>query len=824
LGIFQFPWGETSDSAVYQPAFNPALLAGPSLNAKLDARSHQLEPESEYSSSFFDDYDEEMDDDQDFESDDDFDETMLWEIASLLKSDNVPSKNSLLPPVREIVKDYNEDEETDFEEDEEDEFYQATKTAQFPVTKLPIMPLAMVSKEATGEESILLASGLATALETARTGLPQTEPAIWQADIPSAETAVRSKPLASQHLPVVASQEPSFMWTASTAKVEEHTSGLFSLDIRRLDFRTTHALPASSSVIRVPRISKASLPTLSSKSLWAPEQILNKESPAWTSTISIEAPPQTTWTPTPKVESIAILGLFSSFHVRSDYRTTSLLPVAQSMTIKSRSSHAPLPQLTSTSLWSGYNKLPFEPHWISESSTRPTSPSVFSESSSGDSSPVSETSSISGASLKSTSTNASSHWGSINGSTPIRWDTKGFGKSPNPPPVDNSKLPSKLPVEKGKGLEPVRESRVLASRDMWESRAFTELGEAPKRSFTVRKSITPALQMQETVEHEPLRQKIRCPVASKADWDAALAETIAAGTPKKTLSRPVVTEADWEAALQEAVSKTEKRLQPSKATAEMWRTALEEAIAKSTIPDVIASPRYDTAVGHPLSFTESLLSTASEIYPTATRDVDINVTPYDPAVLHPVFFTSSLVTSATDIHPAAIGRITRPQLKSLWKASLSHVATLESPVGPMWLKGKVAAPQFEHDKTATIRKAVFSRSTLLQRLESTNVWQPSQQALLAERNWILSAKRSRSQTWTPPKKVAEEDNIAMWAPKISVTFSLPDMAHHNGAQTKKSSAHLPMLAHLTSRELFTPTSAVSETRHWLHSTSTATHS
>jgi hypothetical protein len=82
LGIFQFPWGETSDQPVYQPAFNPALLARPAINAKLDARSRQLEPEtSEYSSSFFDDYDEE--DVIDPESDDEFDETTLWERMSL---------------------------------------------------------------------------------------------------------------------------------------------------------------------------------------------------------------------------------------------------------------------------------------------------------------------------------------------------------------------------------------------------------------------------------------------------------------------------------------------------------------------------------------------------------------------------------------------------------------------------------------------------------------------------------------------------------------------------------------------------------------------
>jgi hypothetical protein len=58
LGIFQFPWGETSDQPVYQPTFNPALLTDPAIDARLDARSRLLEPETEYGSSFFDDYDD----------------------------------------------------------------------------------------------------------------------------------------------------------------------------------------------------------------------------------------------------------------------------------------------------------------------------------------------------------------------------------------------------------------------------------------------------------------------------------------------------------------------------------------------------------------------------------------------------------------------------------------------------------------------------------------------------------------------------------------------------------------------------------------------
>ncbi|KAG8423578.1 hypothetical protein J3458_000465 [Metarhizium acridum] len=114
LGIFRFPWGETSDAAtVYTPFQNQAfMLSGnmgagfppihPSLELQMQILRSQQQP-----SSFFEHHDEEEaveniseDSDNDsFDDDDDdsFDETTLWEIASLLKSDRVPSRESLFP-------------------------------------------------------------------------------------------------------------------------------------------------------------------------------------------------------------------------------------------------------------------------------------------------------------------------------------------------------------------------------------------------------------------------------------------------------------------------------------------------------------------------------------------------------------------------------------------------------------------------------------------------------------------------------------------------------------------------------------------------------
>lgn len=127
LGIFQFPWGEKSDVASVQP--RPALFmampgtmstGGRGVNTALDARARQIESD-EYSSSFFDDYDEDAGNrsdsssDMGSESDDGFDESTLWEIASLLKTDQIPSTNSMFPPrdnaTSYVVDDYADDDE-----------------------------------------------------------------------------------------------------------------------------------------------------------------------------------------------------------------------------------------------------------------------------------------------------------------------------------------------------------------------------------------------------------------------------------------------------------------------------------------------------------------------------------------------------------------------------------------------------------------------------------------------------------------------------------------------------------------------------------------
>lgn len=112
LGIFQFSWGERSDNASFDTKSNVLrTMPGTMTTGGSAGGRGRLEVEVEvedYSESFFDEYDD-MNDygdydgfedvrgkyDEDDEDDEDFDETTLWEIASLLKVDKIPSDISL---------------------------------------------------------------------------------------------------------------------------------------------------------------------------------------------------------------------------------------------------------------------------------------------------------------------------------------------------------------------------------------------------------------------------------------------------------------------------------------------------------------------------------------------------------------------------------------------------------------------------------------------------------------------------------------------------------------------------------------------------------
>ena len=406
LGIFQFPWGERSDTASVTPAVRSTMVmampgtmtsGGQGVSAALQARARQLES-AEYSSSFFDEYDDDDDDmdvsedegDEDEDSGDDFDETTLWEIASLLKTDSIPSKMSLFPPpivTGEVVDDYLGDIPSDEEGEEENDGDEIVIGLSEEQSRKPMLWQAAPKTPRRGEHGAGLphpdegtwmkygAAGAATTerrrvktrvvevsvIETESLWTPETK----QADQPRTWTT-GGKPTKIPGPAQVksASRNREYhahggLWHQSTSKARSAPShGLFNVDPTRSDYRTTSAEPAAKNMSRKPRL--------------AEHRPLDKlvSTGMWTKTANYKAArfqqlSHGMWSPPRAHQSFDSAGLFRRDRSRSDYRTTTLEPAAKTTTRKPRATeHKPLDNLTSTTLWSAPSRRPQQQSWL----------------------------------------------------------------------------------------------------------------------------------------------------------------------------------------------------------------------------------------------------------------------------------------------------------------------------------------------------------------------------------------------------------------------------------------------------------------------------
>ena len=344
LGIFQFPWGEKSDTASLRPSgmfmAMPGTMAsgGPSAIAAANAVTKQQQKQQgetdEYSSSFFDDYDDDDDivvpdsDNEESsegeEDDDGFDETTLWEIASLLKSDEIPSKNSLFfRPVSpgsgsgSVMGDYMDELPSDGELNE--------GTSQSIMIGLAEEPraLAFGMKKTVVKEAVVESSTL------------------WTIDDEASETD-------REVVEVVDSEDeekktPAGLWTPPVVPKEDASKpSLFTVNSGRTEFRTTSQEPAALLLTRKLRPTEQKpLEKLTSKRLW---------------TKPVKHVSEGLWTPPPVSEEYETTGLFSANTRRSEYRTTSKEPAAlQLENRKPRQVKADnrksMVQITSTDLW-----------------------------------------------------------------------------------------------------------------------------------------------------------------------------------------------------------------------------------------------------------------------------------------------------------------------------------------------------------------------------------------------------------------------------------------------------------------------------------------
>jgi len=300
LGIFQFPWGERSDMASIQSSRPSMFMAmpgtmasgGPSLNAAQEQRARQLES-AEYSSSFFDDYDddeENSDEAEGEESDDGFDETTLWEIASLLKTDNVPSKNSLLPPpakprpaVEEYLDDIPSDDDTSrgqsivigLGEPRDVLFEQPRQLNMKAESQQPPKPKGKSQAIVTDDKSFWTLEEELQSKDSppAAAPVPRPRPAVIglpanpkSSKIPRAQPAAAPAPFKPSH---IVSQVSIGLWNPPKTSSEPASSSLFVPNTTRTQFRTTSAEPAAKAITRKPRPAEAlPLERLSSTGLW----------------------------------------------------------------------------------------------------------------------------------------------------------------------------------------------------------------------------------------------------------------------------------------------------------------------------------------------------------------------------------------------------------------------------------------------------------------------------------------------------------------------------------------------------------------------------
>jgi hypothetical protein len=746
------------------------------INARLQERSQQLEPDlDEYSASYFDDYDGEDDSsDMGTESDDDFDETTLWEIASLLKTSDVPSTNSLLPLARaldwsdDVADQYNQNSDFDGSYLEEN-----GEVAKGPTMQLPIQPLTT-----TKPCSLLWTKGGALKLKTAEYGLPQPAKATWTLLI-SMGNAARSKAHYFESLPSVQS---SRLWESEPAHSQNSTASL---------------MWTGQSVYQT------AVTTLFKNQLW--EKL-------------------------PSDESFQESGLFMARESMKVIHTTTQLPAALPAVYKSRTNPSPLAKLTSNKLWDGCKFSESERDWISESSIRPESPFIASVTSSGQSSPISDSSSI-----KSTSTKASSIWGSFTSSMP--WSLKAVKKStPRSPvaapetspkfpaqqvtkrsaspvaePTRNTKIPA--PVNK---LASVRESRVLSSHDLVEERKPTLYTKLVNKSQKGTKLAAP-LAKSPSRRHEAVES-----------WEDALSEAISAGKLKMTRPHQAATSADWQAALNVAISASKARLNRSYATPEMWKTALDEAVTAGTV----GSKLYDSSVRHPVFFSKNMTSTSTDIHPAAighctiiekqvnTSTIAEATLSFDSSVCHPVLFAKNMTSTSTDIHLAAIGHCTIIDKAVLW---MPTIATKDSTSDKLWSTAKVTKKvkpaMFAAVKNESVRVARVLESIHVARLNSSSCWK-APDTCPPKRNWLIESSKLASKilTWMPDVApvLAENQNNLLWSKSTSMIISAEAFVDETSSPVRKLASPLSSgLSVLASSSLWQCSLAPTSEKNWL---------
>jgi hypothetical protein len=709
LGIFKFPWGEKSDQPVYQPPIpvNPAVMLP---STTFNSNSRQIESDlEEYSSSFFDDYDDEYPDASDSNSDDAFDESTLWEIANLLDSKEVPSRESLLPQPR-IIEDYDEEEDSEYEEDT------AARQVRQPTVKfMPIQPLAAKSPITEAHER-RITSPVARVLEAF---VSPTEPFFkadtWpvppittnqqiaraEKDLPDRSSyclwsGLKISPTAgSEQLPVTFAEAPPAWWVAKGYAPDTAAKVKAEKDALKAEPRVDSAVLSAKAYSQVLQVTN---PSNAKASLWQPK---------------------------PNIVSMNL-------------RTTRHPPAAADVTRKARTVTAPLPVLSSSQLWSSKDTTPLTHHWLSISSIRASSPSLpSSPSSSGRSSPETTSDSLS---ITSGSTKASSLWSesvlrdidavpALRRSLIEEYQSKILPSIPFPEKPTSNHLHIPAPKESS------------IPRPIWESQI--PVLEAPRRrSWRASKPIAMATE-------SAIPTRLARPAATAQDWTAALAEAKQASQIKTTSLRRAVSKAEWAAALHEAVNASSIKSTSIK----MWSAAVSQTAGSTPTSRTplwsgakVSTPNVST----PRSAAMAMTPIGSGGFKKAT--------PSTPRGL-PVLASKSLWSGKEAMSISAAGAAmhwlhrtasARRNAGATWSPVASPALKAREMKVGMWTPSVSQQQGKESDKESgffggheLVRKKTVKAATETPALESREMWRPSYKPLESPKEWLVKRRTSR---------------------------------------------------------------------------------
>ena len=380
LGIFQFPWGETSDIATLQPQrITYMAMPGTMASGVPVATVPVLESQS-YPTSFFDHYDEEEGSEiaaPDSDNDEEFDENTLWEIASLLKSDKIPSRGSLFP-------EYEQERPPSRAGFPMEASHDQSAATEKPLPPLPLAPSLWPGKRIYAQVS------------RNDKWMPQPDKKVWKALVEKSSQTLRTPPHKAEVTPIYSSS----LWKPAEKEVEEpKTESLWLWEKPKhkrtqkaeLTQTSEHAAKVSrpaqlwTTPIYIPPIPRglpqtpetwnkylstkvkplrvkpraAKVTPIQSSSLWTPPTQQSESTMASSTPFSKpRSPPLSSstkpllWTHPPKLPEEQTEGLFSLNHIRHDYRTSPNKPAALETKRKLSPDTRPLPILKSTCLWS----------------------------------------------------------------------------------------------------------------------------------------------------------------------------------------------------------------------------------------------------------------------------------------------------------------------------------------------------------------------------------------------------------------------------------------------------------------------------------------